>query len=109
MWALKSKPLIDEAEDGARAILIEEGISTLIFQKAKQLNYFESISTVDYALLKMIPDFVKGYEVEKCPLWQWEIAILKGFAMFRKLRQNRGGIVTADLQKREITFRELKR
>jgi len=103
----KSKPRIDEAEDGARAILIEEGISTLIFNRAHRLNYFESIKSLDYSLLKLIPEFVWGYEVEKCPLWQWEKAILDGFAVFRKLRKHRRGTVLADLNKRSITFKEL--
>jgi NTP pyrophosphatase (non-canonical NTP hydrolase) len=103
----KSNPKIDEAEDGARAIFIEEGISTLIFQRAARLNYFATIKSLDYTLLKMIPELVKGYEVEKCPLWQWEKAILDGFVVFRKLKLHRGGIVTADLKKRSISFKEL--
>jgi len=103
----KSKPKIDEAEDGARAILIEEGISTLIFHRAHRLNYFESIKSLDYSLLKFIPEFVRGYEVEKCPLWQWEKAILDGFAVFRQLRKHRRGTVIADLNKRSITLKEL--
>ena len=103
----KSNPKIDEAEDGQRAILIEEGISTLIFQRAVRLNCFASLKSLDYPLLKLIPDFVNGYEVEKCPLWQWEKAILDGFTVFRKLRDHRRGIVTADLKKRSISFKEL--
>jgi NTP pyrophosphatase (non-canonical NTP hydrolase) len=102
----KSQPMIDEAEDGARAILIEEGISTMIFHRALRLNYFASIHSLDYSLLKLIPEFVDGYEVERCPLWQWEKAILDGFAVFRELRRHRRGIVTADLTKRSITFKK---
>jgi hypothetical protein len=96
----KSKPKIDDAEDGASAILIEEGISTLIFHRAHRLNYFESIKSLDYSLLKLIPEFVRGYEVERCPLWQWEKAILDGFSVFRKLRKHRRGTVIADLNTR---------
>ncbi|MGB8473451.1 MAG: hypothetical protein WCE61_05120, partial [Candidatus Acidiferrum sp.] len=64
----KSDPQIDEAQDGARAILIEEGVSTLIFHHALQLNYFASIRSLDYPLLKTVQDFVRGFEVEACPL-----------------------------------------
>jgi hypothetical protein len=103
----KSQPKVDEAQDGARAILIEEGISTLIFHRATRLKHFESITSLDYSLLKLIPEFVNGYEVEACPLWQWEQAILEGFSVFRKLRLHRRGIVTADLTTRSITFAEL--
>lgn len=103
----KTNPKIDDAEDGFRAILIEEGISTLIFQRAARLDFFESADSLDYTLLKLIPDFVHGYEVEKCPLWLWEKAILDGFAIFRKLRQHRRGVVTVDLKKRKISFKQL--
>ncbi len=103
----KSQPQVDDAQDGARAILIEEGVSTLIFQRALRLNYFEGIKSLDYPLLKLIPEFVSGYEVETCPLWQWEKAILDGFSVFRKLQHFRRGIVTADLEKRSISFKEL--
>ena len=103
----KTNPKVDDAEDGFRAILIEEGISTLIFQRAARLDYFKSIDSLDYPLLKLIPEFVHGYEVEKCPLWQWEKAILDGFTVFRKLRLHRRGIVIADLKKRSISFKEL--
>jgi len=100
----KSRPEVDEAQDGARAILIEEGLSTLVFHHALRLNYFASIKSLDYPLLKAVQDFVTGYEVDQCPLWQWEQAILKGFDVFRKLRTHRRGVVTADLLERSITF-----
>lgn len=103
----KSDPAIDEAQDGARAIIIEEGISTLIFNKARRLNFFASVKSLDYPLLKMIPELVSGYEVEQCPLWQWEKAILDGFAVFRELRLYRRGVVTADLENRSISFEQL--
>jgi hypothetical protein len=94
-------------EDGARAIFIEEGLSTLMFHHAKQLKFFESIRSLDYPLLKLIPEFVSGYEVDQCPLWQWEKAILDGFTVFREIRRRRRGIVIADLNKRSISFSEL--
>jgi len=103
----KSRPDIDETQDGARAILIEEGLSTLVFHHALRLNYFASIKNLDYSLLKAVQDFVSGFEVDQCPLWQWEQAILKGFEVFRKLRTHRRGVVTADLVERSITFRSL--
>lgn len=102
----KSRPQIDEAQDGARAILIEEGVSTLVFHRAARLNLFESVTTLDYPLLKLIPEFVDGFEVEACPLWQWEEAILEGFRVFRELRIRRRGIVTADLNRRSISLSE---
>lgn len=101
----KSKPEVDETQDGARAILIEEGVSTLVFHHALRLNYFASLKSLDYPLLKAVRDFVSGFEVDQCPLWQWEQAILNGFEVFRKLRNHRRGIVVADLFERSITFK----
>jgi hypothetical protein len=100
----KSKPEIDENEDGARAGLIEEGISTWIFNHGVRHHDFRNVSSLDYALLKAVRELVKGYEVEKRPLWQWERAILEGFRIFRELRQHRGGTVIADLTTRSISF-----
>jgi hypothetical protein len=36
----KSAPLIDEAQDGARAALIEEGVTTWIFGQAVEMDFF---------------------------------------------------------------------
>ena len=103
----KSKPEVDEAQDGARAIIIEEGISTLVFHRAEQLRYFASIKSLDYSLLKQVSDFVRGYEVDQCPLWQWEEAILEGYKVFRQLRRHRRGIIIANLTQRSISFERL--
>ena len=100
----KSQPEIDEIQDGARAILIEEGISTWIFNHGVRHNNFQNVQSLDYGILKAIKEFVKGYEVETRPLWQWECAILEGFRIFRELCLYRGGTVTADLEAHTITF-----
>lgn len=100
----KSNPEIDETQDGARAILIEEGLSTWIFNHGVQNYYFRSLESLDYPLLKAVQALVKGYEVETRPLWQWELAILEGFRVFRQLQEHRGGTVIADLIERSITF-----
>jgi NTP pyrophosphatase (non-canonical NTP hydrolase) len=103
----KSKPEVDEAEDGARAALIEEGIATWVFNHAARLNFFENLTSLDYGLLKAVHELVAGYEAERCPLWLWEEAILQGYAAFRELRKYRRGLVVADLLKRTITFQRL--
>jgi len=100
----KSKPEIDEAQDGARASIIEEAVSAIVFSHAKQLNFFEGVDHVDYDLLKSIRGFIEGYEVYRVPLWQWEVAILDGYRIFRHLRNNRGGRVMLDLSKHQISY-----
>lgn len=96
----------DENEDGARAMIIEEGIATWIFNHAFQRDYYIGVrrGKLEYGLLKQVQDMVMGYEVHQCPLWQWERAILDGFEVFRKLRDAGGGMVHVDLNKRAISF-----
>ncbi|RJG11714.1 nucleoside triphosphate pyrophosphohydrolase family protein [Massilia cavernae] len=103
----KSRSEIDENEDGARAMIIEEGIATWIFNHARDTGgFFEDVQVgkLEYALLKQVESMVTGYEVDKCPLWQWERAILDGFSVFRQLRDNHGGIVKINMHDHSITY-----
>ena len=100
----KSKPEVDESEDGARAGIIEEAVSATVFSRAKEVDYYKGIDGVDYDLLKTIQEFVKGFEVDKVPLWQWEAAILNGYRVFRDLRRHKGGLVTLDLVERKLIY-----
>lgn len=104
----KSDPDIDENQDGARAIIIEEGIATWIFNHACRRNHFDNtgIGRLNYDMLKQVLDMVEGYEVAACPMWQWERAILEGFRVFRQLREAGGGVVNVDLESRTLSFKE---
>jgi MazG C-terminal domain len=104
----KSDPKVDEAEDGGRARVVEEGLTAWIFERAKELNFFEKQESVSFDLLKTVQQFVRGYEVEACPLKLWEITILKGYEVFRQLRANRGGMIIGNREKRTIEFLPLK-
>lgn len=105
----KSDPKLDQAEDGARAILIEEGITTWIFKQAEPLDFFARLKPGELPLdmLKYIRQFVGGYEAERCPLWLWEDAILQGYAAFRFLREHRRGRVTLDFDARRLSIETL--
>ena len=98
----KSDPRLDENQDGARARIIEEAISAVVFSRAKEMEFYRGLDHVDYDLLKTIQEFVRGFEVEQAPLWQWEKAILQGYRVFRALRDNNGGKVTLDMLNREL-------
>ena len=103
----KSNPDIDEAQDSGRAIVIEEGLSAYIFSCSKELNFFEGQPTVSFDILKTVSNFVRGYEVEECPLYLWEQAIIQGYDVFRKIKRNNGGVVVGDKTNRTITYRSL--
>lgn len=103
----KSRPTDDENQDGARAMIIEEAIATWIFNHARDKGeFFEGVEVgkLEYGLLKQIHSLVSGYEVEQCPLWQWEHAILDGFSVFRQLRNNNGGLVKVNMLERSLTY-----
>lgn len=105
----KSETQVDEGQDGARAILIEEGVATYVFGEAKQLNFFEGQNAGDlgFTFLKSVRQFVRGYESEACPLWLWEEAILKGNEAFRFLKKHRRGRLQLDLANRSLVVEEL--
>lgn len=105
----KSVPKVDEAEDGARATLTEEGITTWIFGQAVNLDLFTGMKPGDLPLnlLKHVRQFVGGYESEQCPLWVWEEAILQGYAAFRFLREHRRGRLHIDMDRRQLTIEAL--
>jgi NTP pyrophosphatase (non-canonical NTP hydrolase) len=103
----KSQPKIDENEDGARANLIEEGLTTWIFETAKLHQFFANTPQLGLDLLKSVKQFVKGYEAEKLPMWLWERAILQGYGVFRELQHHRRGTVIVDMTRRELRFEAL--
>ena len=105
----KSDPSYDEAQDGGRAIVVEEGLTAWIFSCAKDLNFFKGHDGLSFDLLKTVHQFVRGYEVEACPLKLWEHAILEGYGVFRKIRDNNGGIVVGDRNARPITYKSIRR
>lgn len=100
----KSDPRVDENQDGARARIVEEAVSAVVFSRAKQTRFYDGIDHVDYDLLKTVREFVSGFEVEAVPLWQWEAAILNGYRVFRLLRQHGGGKVDVDLVNRGLRY-----
>jgi hypothetical protein len=103
----KSDKVIDEAQDGGRAIVVEEGLTAWLFTRAKAMKFFEGQTSVSFDLLKTVSEFVQGYEVQACPLKLWENAILQGYAVFREVRAENGGIVIGDRPARTLRFRRL--
>jgi MazG C-terminal domain len=106
----KSEPQLDENEDGARAIIIEEGIATWIFNHARRRRLYADVEVgrLDYGLLRQVRSMVDGFQVAECPLWQWERAILDGFRVFREVYDNRGGTVVANLKSHTLIYKPLQ-
>ena len=100
----KSNTLIDEVEDGGRAIAIEEGLSALLFSYAKDHKFLKGISTVDYQILKTIKNMTSHLEVARCSLGDWEKTILMGYEVWRQVEKNGGGTVVIDIDACAITY-----
>jgi len=102
----KSNRLLDEVEDGGRAIAIEEGIAALVFTYAKEHSFFDNVSVLDWSTLRTCHDMAAHLEVSKRSLYEWEQAILAGYRVWRAVRTNGGGFVKCDLEARTFEYSE---
>jgi NTP pyrophosphatase (non-canonical NTP hydrolase) len=100
----KSNTTINKIEDGARAVVIEEGLSAHLFDQAREWSWFTGAETVDPDILKYARTMVAGLEVKSRSKPEWEHCILTGFEVWRHLRDNNGGLVEGDLTKRTLTY-----
>ncbi|PWG04505.1 nucleoside triphosphate pyrophosphohydrolase family protein [Polaribacter aquimarinus] len=100
----KSNPEIDENEDGARAQIIEELISLLIYSELKDSELLKYSKNVDTTLLKLVQRLVKDLEVNQCSAKQWENTIINSYQVFNKLIENDGGRVLVSKKNRMLTF-----
>lgn len=102
-----SNDLKDEVEDGGRASVIDEAISVLVFEHARNHNFFEGAGGVDYQLLRTIKSLTKHLEVKSCTPKEWENAILLGFEVWRKLKKNKSGRIVCDMHEKTMHFEKL--
>ena len=100
----KSRPLIDEVEDGGRAAVIEEGVVALAFDYARRHHFLRGVAALDYRLLRTIKDMTSHLEVCQCTTGEWEQAILQGFDVWRAVLAAHGGRIAVDLDARSIRF-----
>lgn len=100
----KSKPNVDEVEDGARALIIEEAVAALAYKYADDRSLLDGVVMIEYEFLATIRSIVSGFEVASLSSLMWERAILQGFEVFRHLNDSDGGIVYLDLENRSISI-----
>jgi hypothetical protein len=103
----RSVPQVDEVEDGARAGVTEEAISAVVFGYAKDFSFFKGSDTVEFSLLRMIKQMTAPFEVRDKALRHWEIAILNGYAVWREMVANRGGVFIGDAKTRSVHYQPL--
>jgi hypothetical protein len=100
----KSDITVDRVEDGGRAAAIEEGVSALVFSYARQHQYLQNVTSVDYTLLRTIIAMTNHLEVATCTPADWQRAILIGFSVWRDVIKNRGGHIAVDLNERTVRY-----
>ena len=100
----RSNPKIKENEDGARAQIIEELISLLIYSELKNSELLKYSKNVDTTLLKLVQRLVKDLEVNECSAKQWENTIINSYQVFNKLIENDGGRVLVSKKNRMLIF-----
>lgn len=100
----RSNPGTDDADDGARAIFAEEGLSAVLAHLAHDRHEFSKETNVDGSTLMVVRAATAGLEVSKLPLWLWRRAINQGFTVMHSLAANAGGTVTADLDTRSLIY-----
>jgi NTP pyrophosphatase (non-canonical NTP hydrolase) len=100
----KSKPEIDENEDGARAQIIEEIVSLYIYSRALDHELLKYSNSVDSGIIKQVKTLAGNVEVRDCSGKQWEKAILNSYEIYNKLRDNNGGRVLVSKKNRCLTY-----
>ena len=113
----KSQPRTDEVEDGARAKIVEEAVIKAIHSEGVRLaqlrdpgkrrarqQLFLNRSEISNHFIDFIRNVVADLEVEKNKSWEWEDAIVDGYAIFHRLRTERQGTIIVDLEKRSVEF-----
>lgn len=103
----KSNPSVDHYEDGARATITEEAISLMIFNQAKKKELFKDGYKPSQSLIELIQEMVHPFEVSIRSDAEWEMAILKGYALFRDLVTHNEGSIHFDMNKKSGVFEKL--
>jgi hypothetical protein len=103
----KSKSIVDDVEDGGRAVAIEEGIAAAVFEYSSKRHWLEGLNAVDTSLLTAIRSLTSGLEVRAVSLLEWEQTVLRAFHCWRLLRDHEGGMIYIDLDRRVIEHRPL--
>jgi|JI10StandDraft_1071094.scaffolds.fasta_scaffold18014_8 NTP pyrophosphatase (non-canonical NTP hydrolase) len=100
----KSNPKTDEVQDGGRAQVIDEGIAALVFEYAKQHNWLQEVSELDYQLLRTIKGLTSVLEVRVRSMSDWQRAILIGFKVWHQILKHGGGKIHVDLDAKDMKY-----
>ncbi len=97
-------PTVDRIQDGGRAAAIEEGLTAYVFTMAAEHSFFSTLAHVPPSVLKTCAKMTAHLEVVARSPADWHAAILAGYSAFRQVVEHRGGVLTADLEARTLTY-----
>lgn len=100
----RSRRNVDEVEDGARAMIVEEAVVAFVYANAENNGFYEHSKHVDSELLAIVKRMVRPFEVSRRTAKDWERAILQGYRVFRRVRAQHGGRLELDLDVGKIRF-----
>ena len=100
-------PTVDRVQDGGRAAAIEEGLTAYVFTMAGEHSFFATLAHVPPSVLKTCAKMSSHLEVSARSSADWHAAILAGYTAFREVVSHRGGVLTADLEARTLTYEGL--
>ncbi len=116
----KFSPSIDNAQDGARARIVEEAIVKAVHSEAQRAarsegltpeearkRLFSDKNQIKHEFLKLIKTFAEKLEAEENQLWEWQRAIVEGHKLYSQLMEEKQGTISVDLTKRSVNFSSL--
>lgn len=103
----RSDPKVDEVEDGARALIIEELIVAYVYCNAKERKYYEGVRHIDSEMLTTIKSLVAHIEVKVKRMQDWERAVMQGYDAFRFLLKHKKVRLVIDMTMKELRVAKL--
>lgn len=104
-----SDPVTRRIEDSGRAKVVEEAVAAVSFEYASRQHFLDGVDHIDSQLLTTIMGVVGHLEVRVRSASEWENALLVGFSLWRRLRDEGGGRLVLDTLQRTIEFQPLPR
>ena len=83
-------------------MIVEEAVVAFVYADAEKNSFYKHTRHVDSELLATVKRMVRPFEVSRRRAKDWERAILQGYAVFRRVRAQRGGRLELDLDARKI-------
>ncbi|MCB9482482.1 MAG: nucleoside triphosphate pyrophosphohydrolase family protein [Dehalococcoidia bacterium] len=100
----KTNDQVDNVEDGGRARVIDEAIVAFVFDYARRHNFLKGLRHVDFELLRALRQLTSGLEVGTRAERDWELAIFKGYEVWRAVKENHGGRISGNLETGDFRY-----